>query len=243
MAHSEREKGANEKADEYLLDRREFLRSAGRAGFGIFSIGGVFLINDVTKGALVDPLTPSEGNEEKCTCSACTCGCLCASCDECGCVCSCDCGCNCVCADCDCNCGSCTCDCNCTCPCNCACPCPCTMNPSANDYQAAHVPAHTPNHVSPHQNNYVTLGQQKSQGAQGIDEFNAYARNLNPAYSQDATNGQVRPYAAERDGYRDTTLNGNDQTNHNANYTQTFQVQLSPNSESSWKWTYEHTPG
>lgn len=138
-------------AEKALLHRRDFLRSAAAGAFGVVSVGGVFLINDVSRGELIDPLTPLGGGSDPgtgassgtstggasgselsatctCQCGNCTCACLC-ECSLCACGCSCQCGCPCECP-CDCNCDGCTC--SCLCGCDCRCTCECTCNCSCN---------------------------------------------------------------------------------------------------------------
>lgn len=96
-----------------LEARREFLRNA--AHFGILGAAGIFLINDVSRGALRDPLSPVQPAVD----SACS--------SQCGCFCNCGCGCDCTTCTCACNCScQCACDCGCECECGCTCSCPCT---------------------------------------------------------------------------------------------------------------------
>ena len=120
--HEKNDERAARKAEDALLDRREFLRSAGRTTFGVIGVGGFFMINDVTNGLLVDPVTPVRGATQM----ACTCGCACGGDENCKgtCPCTCACTCNGGCENCNCACygATCTCSCtNCTCDCTCAC--------------------------------------------------------------------------------------------------------------------------
>lgn len=137
--------------EEQARTRRHFLRQAAR--HGLLGAGGIFLINDVRWGKLLDPLSPvrrlrsAAEDLDACT-SGCDMigGCVCncndinctcnGACDyTCPCQCSCGCPCNCD-SGCPCSCG-CQCTCDCTCDCHCACTCACTCNPLSYQSDAA----------------------------------------------------------------------------------------------------------
>ena len=135
--HPDQERKDRQVDEQGTLHRRLFLRRAIQ--YGAIGAGGVFLVNDVSGGELVYPLTPTSPEEVAIDpCVQCDCVQKCGegdcspqdcvdSCD-CTCGCSCNCGCNCSegcdsCGDCTGNCEQPTCTCSCTCPCRCICIC------------------------------------------------------------------------------------------------------------------------
>lgn len=194
-------------------ERRRFLQKALR--FGVLGAGGVYLVNDVSAGDFVDPLSPTvpEAGDAACSCTcACTCQCDCGACDcNCSCACTCegqcqcqcDCGCGC---ECSCNCGcACTCDCHCecVCPCACSCVCSCACPPGQQQVsQTTKAPAEattkTGTSTSTKTNSHSSVGSTRTDAAKtSVRNPADNANNLQTTNnSQDAAHANVREGSA-----------------------------------------------